>query len=297
MKRCPTCQRVYEDDAMSYCLEDGAPLVNAPAASFDPGATVKIPASRLTEQAPTEVLPAGGVPQAQPSPQIAQQRYAPERTAPAERKKSALPWILGAALVLGLSGIVIALIMTRSRESNANQIAQNASPAPESTTTNTLNQVEAPVGSSSPAGEMPAVAQTNTNRAQPSPTAKPTQSPVRTPATAAPDEAAPPPRPTPTPAPGRRAPISGGVLNGKAISKPAPPYPPIARAARASGMVTVQVVIDESGRVTSARAVSGHPLLHQAAVQAAYQARFSPTLLSGQPVKVSGIITYNFVVQ
>jgi protein TonB len=49
--------------------------------------------------------------------------------------------------------------------------------------------------------------------------------------------------------------------------------------------------------VASARAITGHPLLQQAAVQAAYGARFSPTLLSGQPVKVTGVITYNFVAQ
>ena len=61
--------------------------------------------------------------------------------------------------------------------------------------------------------------------------------------------------------------------------------------------MTVQIVVDESGRVISASAVSGHPLLQQAAVAAARQARFSPTLLSGQPVKVSGVITYNFVLQ
>lgn len=106
----------------------------------------------------------------------------------------------------------------------------------------------------------------------------------------------PPPAPKPTPTP-RRAPISGGVLNGKAISLPKPPYPPIARAARAAGTVTVQVTIDESGKVISARAVGGHPLLQQAAVQAAYGARFSPTQLSGQAVKVTGVITYNFVAQ
>ncbi len=88
--------------------------------------------------------------------------------------------------------------------------------------------------------------------------------------------------------------ISGGVLNGKAISKPQPAYPPIAKAARASGTVTVQVTVDEEGRVISARAAGGHPLLQQAAVAAARQARFSPTLLSGQPVKVSGVITYKF---
>jgi protein TonB len=86
-------------------------------------------------------------------------------------------------------------------------------------------------------------------------------------------------------------------LNGKAISKPQPAYPAIAKAARASGTVTVQVTVDESGRVISANAVGGHPLLQQAAVAAARQARFSPTLLSGQPVKVNGVITYNFVLQ
>jgi len=111
------------------------------------------------------------------------------------------------------------------------------------------------------------------------------------------DDPEPPPKPTPTPAPKPRAPISGGVLNGKAISKPQPAYPAIAKAARASGTVTVQVTVDESGKVVSARAAGGHPLLQQAAVQAAYQARFSPTLLSGQPVKVNGVITYNFVLQ
>ncbi|HEX5706461.1 MAG TPA: cytochrome c oxidase assembly factor Coa1 family protein [Pyrinomonadaceae bacterium] len=91
--------------------------------------------------------------------------------------------------------------------------------------------------------------------------------------------------------------VSGGVLNGKAISMPQPPYPAIAKAARASGTVTVQVVVDETGRVTEARPVGGHPLLQQAAAQAARQARFSPTLLSGKPVKVSGVLTYNFVLE
>jgi len=107
-------------------------------------------------------------------------------------------------------------------------------------------------------------------------------------------EAAPPPPPPP---PKKEPPkmISGGVLNGKATSLPKPPYPPAARAVRASGAVSVQVVISETGSVISASAVSGHPLLRPAAVQAARGARFSPTLLSGQPVKVSGVITYNFV--
>src|SRR6266850_2513277 len=79
-------------------------------------------------------------------------------------------------------------------------------------------------------------------------------------------EEPPPPPPKPTPP---RAPISGGVLNGKAISLPKPAYPPIARQAHASGTVVVQVTIDENGNVISAHAVSGHPLLQAVAVEAA----------------------------
>ncbi|HUQ31904.1 MAG TPA: energy transducer TonB [Pyrinomonadaceae bacterium] len=92
-----------------------------------------------------------------------------------------------------------------------------------------------------------------------------------------------------------RKPISGGVLNGRAKILPLPPYPPIARAARASGTVVVQVLVDEDGNVREANAVSGHPLLQNAAKEAALQAKFAPTRLSGEPVKVTGVITYDFV--
>ena len=88
--------------------------------------------------------------------------------------------------------------------------------------------------------------------------------------------------------------ISGGVLNGKAIGLPKPPYPAAAKAVRASGAVNVQITTDESGRVISVAAVSGHPLLRAAAEKAAIGAKFAPTLLSGQPVKVIGVIVYNF---
>ena len=88
--------------------------------------------------------------------------------------------------------------------------------------------------------------------------------------------------------------ISGGVLNGRAIDLPAPIYPEIAKRMRAIGMISVEVVIDVNGKVIGAKAVSGNPALQAAAVQAALRARFSPTTLSGQPVKVSGLINYNF---
>jgi len=100
-----------------------------------------------------------------------------------------------------------------------------------------------------------------------------------------------PPPPTPRPV---LKPVSGGVLNGIALSLPSPIYPENARRLRTSGIVTVDVVVDETGKVISAVATSGPSLLKDVAVQAALRARFSPTKLSGQPVKVSGFINYKF---
>lgn len=91
--------------------------------------------------------------------------------------------------------------------------------------------------------------------------------------------------------------ISKGVINGEALSLPKPAYPPIAKQLRIQGLVSVQILIDETGKVISAKVVSGSPSLATAARQAAFEARFSPTRLSNQPVKVSGVITYNFLLQ
>lgn len=91
--------------------------------------------------------------------------------------------------------------------------------------------------------------------------------------------------------------VEGGIINGKAVSKPAPVYPPAAKAAGVAGTVVVRVVVDVKGEVESAEATGGPESLRDAAVEAARAARFSPTRLSGQPVKVSGTITYNFLLQ
>ena len=91
-----------------------------------------------------------------------------------------------------------------------------------------------------------------------------------------------------------RRPVSIGVANGKAIDLPKPAYPPSAIAVGAGGAVNVQVTIDEAGKVISAKAVSGHVMLRRVAEQAALRARFTPTTLSKVPVKVTGVIVYNF---
>lgn len=91
--------------------------------------------------------------------------------------------------------------------------------------------------------------------------------------------------------------IERDVEPGRALELPRPDYPAIARRAHASGQVQVQVLIDEEGKVIAASAVSGHPLLLGVSVAAAKHARFSPTKFKGEPVKVTGVIAYNFVPQ
>jgi protein TonB len=103
------------------------------------------------------------------------------------------------------------------------------------------------------------------------------------------------PPPVPTPVKPKTQTIASVVLTSKAISLPKPAYPPMAKAIGAEGSVSVQILVDEQGKVMSAQPVSGHPTLLAAAKQAALQARFTPTVLNGQPVKIQGVITYNFV--
>lgn len=128
----------------------------------------------------------------------------------------------------------------------------------------------------------------------PSPTPTPTPSlstsstvrqPVSNPSPTPPASNKPPPEPKP---------VSGGVLNGRAINLPRPEYPPGARNMHAEGVVNVEVLLDEQGKVISAKALDGNTLLRSAAVEAARLARFSPTVLSGKAVKVTGVITYKF---
>lgn len=104
----------------------------------------------------------------------------------------------------------------------------------------------------------------------------------------------PPPLPVQTPVPEV---VRKRIINGDAVSLPKPPYPEMARQLKIQGVVSVQVLVDETGRVVSAKAVSGNAFLVREAQKAAFQARFEPTMLGDQPVKVSGVITYNFVLQ
>ena len=182
-------------------------------------------------------------------------------------------------VAIGMLVLALSLCNLMGRRSANNSNNRNSGSLAESSPTENSNTSESArppstIGSSAPPQSAPGVRTLNQNSAASEP---------------------PPPPPTkPTPP---RAPISGGVLNGKATYLPKPAYPPIAKAAHASGIVNVQVTIDENGNVISASAVSGHPLLQPSAVAAARQAKFSQTKLSGQPVKVTGVLVYNFVEQ
>ena len=85
-----------------------------------------------------------------------------------------------------------------------------------------------------------------------------------------------------------------GVVDKKVVRKPAPHYPPSAQDVRPESTVAVSVLVDEFGKVVQAQALAGHPLLRWPATEAACRARFSPTLINGPPLRVSGILTYKF---
>jgi len=105
-----------------------------------------------------------------------------------------------------------------------------------------------------------------------------------------------PPTPLVPPRPSRaKAHKMGGVvLDGKVVKRIEPAYPILARTARVSGTVVLQVHIDEEGNVESLDVLSGHPLLVESAVTAVRQWKYSPTLLNGEPVPIIGTVTVIF---
>ena len=89
--------------------------------------------------------------------------------------------------------------------------------------------------------------------------------------------------------------ISAGVVNGRAVELPKPIYPKNLIKKKIYGQVIVKVIIGFDGQVIFAEAIQGVAKLFEVSVEAAKKAKFSPTILSGKPVKVSGVIVYNFV--
>jgi TonB family protein len=337
MKICPACSTNYTDDSLRFCMKDGSPLVSltdTPEIEDEPTivappppAQTQIVAPPPTAQNRDQFTISTDQPSQQQTPPISPAQAPRAQQTPTTRAKkrgsnAALFVVLGllsvvALLGAGALGAYLIFFNNRSEQALANtnlnanavnQTVQNANSESLLPNVNASDNLNANFD-----------ANLNLNANQRTPTPTPTRTPSPTPttnrnvnanSTIAPGLSPTPQRlttPAPTPIiaptppppslPQRGGTISGGVVNGKATNLPKPAYPPIARTARASGAVNVQVLIDEDGRVVSANAVSGHPLLRAAAEQAARQARFQPTMLSGQPVKVSGTIVYNFNLQ
>lgn len=90
------------------------------------------------------------------------------------------------------------------------------------------------------------------------------------------------------------APIAVGSLAAKAKQRVSPNYPPIARTARVAGIVTVFLIVNEKGEVEAVQRTDGPVQLQQAAADAARRWKFTPTVVDGQPVRVTGYLSFNF---
>ncbi len=104
-----------------------------------------------------------------------------------------------------------------------------------------------------------------------------------------------PPAPPPSEATPRRISVGGTVQAARLVKQVTPVYPPLAKSARISGTVRLEAVIGPDGSVEQLRAVSGHPLLTKAALDAVREWRYQATLLNGRAVEVATVIDVNFV--
>lgn len=320
MKTCPKCQAQY-DDYMRFCLQDGTPLagddIDAPTDAIteiydfpkgtDPKQTEAVTEEWRGQNQSTETIVNTNQNQANSTNQFATAQTQVE----SQPNKSGKGFIFGALLIGGLLilGSAIGGTFWYLNNQKSNKIVSTNTN--QTNTANLSNTEETPNfdisnanlsdSSNKPETNSKEIANAKTSPTlTPKPTVTPKPEPSKTPEKTPTPEVKPTPTPTaedddePTPT-GRSRPISGGVLNGKAVSLPKPNYPQAAKAGRVSGAVNVQVLIDENGNVRRVKAVSGHPLLKNSAERAARSAKFRPTLVGGQPVRVTGVIVYNFV--
>ena len=331
MKYCPKCNTRYDEEIIRFCTKDGTPLIEEEEPNFsalpsenlpetgedDPGEVtvvrrnVPIPPPLPDEEMNFE----GG--QSPPPQRIVVPTDEPINIPPRPQRQSyqasqkkpntlliVLLTIIGTVIVLG-GGFGIVYLLQRGSASNTNaNVNANLSNANVELNSNILDSNF----NFNQNANVNANVNVNANLKTPTPTPKPSPSPSPTPSpeegaspTPSPDQrpgSSPTPIFSPTPRPGSPVPsnriVNGGVLNGRAISLSTPNYPAAARAMRAAGQVMVEVSVDESGRVTSARAISGHPLLRNSAEAAARQSRINPVRIDNENVKTTGVLIYNF---
>jgi TonB family protein len=320
MKYCPTCETRYDEEILRFCMKDGTPLLDEEEPKFvampseslneveddDPGdvtvvrRNISVPPESETER-PRIVVPTYEGSRRQET----RARVAPPYQAPRNTAKVVFLTILGTLAVLGVFGTAMWLL-TRDHASNSNaNVNMNANVNVNANTnlgidTNFNFNLN---GNFNSATNVNTNANANLKTPTPTPTRTPTPTPSPTPAD---DDATPTPSrtpiptpqptiirpgvsPTPRPASTPSRNLNGGVLNGMAVSLPRPIYPPMAKQIGVGGQVRVQVSVDSSGNVISARAVSGHPMLRSAAESAARQSK-----MRVDAANMTGQIVYNF---
>lgn len=273
MKTCPTCGRGFSDD-LSFCLEDGSRLPGSPTIGLPvpPTEQYRLDTNRASDISEVATIVSRSNAAAKPTPK----QFKMSAVDPASR--------MGCIVTVGQVSVVLLLVFGIGIAGifyNFSRGSELASSGPD--VYNTSSRQPGTASNANKSSNITKIAPT------PAATGQPSQSDTSNASANSVSV-----RPTPFPVVDTPKTISLGVLNSTARSLPKPPYPAAARAVRAEGEVRVQVLIGETGRVVSANAVSGHPLLRGAAVQAARSAIFNPTILAGRPVKVSGVIVYNF---
>ncbi|MGI9034903.1 MAG: TonB family protein [Pyrinomonadaceae bacterium] len=333
MRYCPVCQTRYDEEIVRFCTKDGAPLVEEnPSFTAMPSESLIEPEDDGEETVIRRNSPAPDLPRASseriviPTNEIKTEPVrAKTQTAYQPPKKpnttvTVLLTILGTFVVLGaLGGIWYLLRGNNSNDANANKTNANFNIASNVANFNANFNAANSLSNFNANANFNANFNANANLKTPTPTRTPTPTPTPTPVnsnananqnpnlnlgntnimsrpTATPS-ASPTPRisPTPTAAPPQN--VNVGVMNSRAVSLTTPAYPQSARQANASGQVTVQITVDEQGNVTSAKAISGHPLLRSAAEAAARQSRFNPVKIGDRPVSATGLLVYNFINQ
>ncbi|MGB7069826.1 MAG: energy transducer TonB [Pyrinomonadaceae bacterium] len=323
MRYCPFCETRYDEEIIRFCTKDGTPLVDDTKPNF-----VEMPSESLPEAVEDDprditVIRRSPAPPIDPAPDYAAARPSTERVvipttpdlSPQTRRQTSSAYgspkgsntgkvvlltVLGTLVVLGGAGVLFWFLQQDPVVMNANVNVNS---------TNLNSDTNSDIIDSNFNFNINANTNVNANAniKTPTPTPKKTPSPSPT-ASPTPDSntnTAPNtntdlnsntrPTATPTPAPPSNTPVNAGSLNSRAINLPTPAYPAAARSMRAGGQVAVQVTLDESGNVISARATSGHPLLRRSAEDAARRSRFNPVLSGGRPAKATGFITYNFI--
>jgi TonB family protein len=304
IKRCPTCNRTYSDESISFCLADGA-LLSAP---YD---------TPREEPPPTEVLPS---PPAPVPPTLPPKQTVPTMTglgeagvspfevdAPQPKRSQSSPLIVAAiafvivgAIVIGIFGVRRVLNrQTEPAAASSPEVLANNAPSPISTSENP-SSISMPTPSTRPTG------------LGIHPESKPTSSPqtetkVPTPAPATlqadpvlfPPDSRQTPESKPTPATDYSRVFAQREVDTRAelLDRPKPRYTDSARQNNVQGTVVLRVVLSADGSVGSISAIRGLPNgLTEQAIAAARRIKFVPAKKDGRPVSVTVTVEYNFSV-